>query len=146
MRKHSKLQCIFTWHIKSGTILWKTELWKPKPFSPVHRALKFSDVFGTIWEKSSIVIRPNGSSSTAMVKYTTGLVSLECPSAMDICEKSACDIRLWQSVKVCAKELDWSWVLNFAANCSTLASPSVCREYIYMHVIDNSHTNDKQDI
>jgi len=35
------------WHIKFGMTRWKMEPLKPKPFSPVHKALKFSAVFGT---------------------------------------------------------------------------------------------------
>lgn len=31
-----------TWHMKDGITLWKVDPLYPKPFSPVHRALKFS--------------------------------------------------------------------------------------------------------
>ena len=36
------------WHMKFGITRWKLEPLKPKPFSPVQRARKFSQVFGTL--------------------------------------------------------------------------------------------------
>ena len=36
----------FTWHMNCGMTLWKEEPLKPKPFSPVHSARKFSAVLG----------------------------------------------------------------------------------------------------
>ena len=41
-----------TWHMKLGMTLWKEEPLKPKPFSPVQRARKFSEVFGTTSARS----------------------------------------------------------------------------------------------
>lgn len=63
--------------MKSGMIRWKMEFWYPNPLSLVHRALKFSAVFGTMWAKSSIVILPIISPSAAIVKNTVGLLGLE---------------------------------------------------------------------
>ena len=39
-----------TWHMKDGITLWNVDPLYPKPFSPVHRALKFS---GGVKEKRS---------------------------------------------------------------------------------------------
>jgi hypothetical protein len=36
------------WHMKLGITRWKPEPLKPKPFSPVQRARKFSHVLGTL--------------------------------------------------------------------------------------------------
>ena len=43
---------ILTWHMKLGMTLWKEEPLNPKPFSPVQRARKFSEVFGTTSARS----------------------------------------------------------------------------------------------
>lgn len=66
------------WIIKLGIILWKVDdlydscfpltwLW---PFSPVHRARKFSTVFGTSSPKSPITMRPEGSPPISISKKT----------------------------------------------------------------------------
>ena len=47
-----------TWHINCVMTLWKDEPLYPKPFSPVQSARKFSAVFGTTSERSSMTIRP----------------------------------------------------------------------------------------
>ena len=41
-----------TWHMKLGMTLWKEEPLNPKPFSPVQRARKFSEVLGTTSARS----------------------------------------------------------------------------------------------
>lgn len=74
-----------TWQTKSGITLWNMELLKPKPFSPVHSALKFSAVLGTMFENNSMVIRPRGSSSAQMSKNTTGFVSFENSAVSESC-------------------------------------------------------------
>ena len=38
--------------MKLGMILWKADPLNPKPFSPVHSARKFSQVFGTTSKRS----------------------------------------------------------------------------------------------
>lgn len=64
------------------------EFLKPKPFSPVHRALKFSAVLGTMLTKSSIVNMPIGSWAAAIVKKTTGLLALEKFMTLDRAEST----------------------------------------------------------
>ena len=46
--------------MKSGMTRWNDDPAYPKPFSPVQRARKFSAVFGTTSDRSSITIRPAG--------------------------------------------------------------------------------------
>ena len=60
------------WHIKSGITRWKGEPLYPNPFSPVHKHLKFSAVFGTTSDLSSITTLPNCSPLADMSKYTLG--------------------------------------------------------------------------
>lgn len=122
---------LLTWHMKFGITLWKMESRSPKPFSPVQRALKFSAVLGTRWEKSSMVIVPSVSSSAATVMKTRGLVCLECSWTLDICgevvhEASllAWPMRLWHAQKVFLNDSAISAVLNLTASCSTTPSPS----------------------
>lgn len=117
--------------MKSGMTRWKTEAFSPKPFSPVQRALKFSAVFGTMWEKSSMVMEPSGWSSAATWRNTRGFESLECSWTLDICGEETHDtspsvwaVRLWHSQKVFLKDSAISGVLNLAASCSTVPSPS----------------------
>ena len=50
----------FTWHMNCGMTLWKEEPLKPKPFSPVHSARKFSEVLGTTSARSSMMALPEG--------------------------------------------------------------------------------------
>ena len=52
---------------------WKLDPAYPNPFSPVHKARKFSAVFGTTSARSSITIRPQGFPPMDMSKYTFGL-------------------------------------------------------------------------
>ena len=47
-----QMKLLLTWHMKLGMTLWKAEPLKPKPFSPVHRARKFSAVLGTMSARS----------------------------------------------------------------------------------------------
>lgn len=117
--------------MKDGMTLWKMESRSPKPFSPVQRALKFSAVLGTMWEKSSMVTVPSGWPSAATSRNTRGLVSLECSWTLDICGEeiheaspSVWPMRLWHSQKVFLKDSPISGVLNLAASCSTTPSPS----------------------
>ena len=63
--------------MKLGIILWKCEPWKckslpdfPAPFSPVHNALKFYAVFGTVFPNKPITILPASTPSISMSKYT----------------------------------------------------------------------------
>lgn len=118
------LPFMLTWHTKSVTILWKREFLKPNPFSPVHRALKFSAVRGTIFANSSMVMCPKGSSLAETSKYTTGLVSFDSPAARDKCPFCSSDKLRWHSSNIFLKELAISWLLNLTANCSTFTSPS----------------------
>lgn len=41
-KKSRQEEAHHTWHMKDGITLWKVDPLYPKPFSPVHRALKFS--------------------------------------------------------------------------------------------------------
>lgn len=118
------LPVMLTWHTKSVTILWNLEFLNPNPFSPVHRALKFSAVRGTIFENSSMVMCPKGSSSAETSKYTTGLVSFDSPAARDKCPFWSSDKLSWHSSNLLLKELAISWLLNLTASCSTFTSPS----------------------
>lgn len=45
------------WHMKLGITRWKVELLYPYPFSPVHKARKFSQVLGVTSERSWKVIK-----------------------------------------------------------------------------------------
>merc|ERR1719397_244884 len=56
------------WHMNPGMTLWKEDPLNPNPFSPVHRALKFSEVLGTTSGLRSMVIRPRGAPSAVMSK------------------------------------------------------------------------------
>jgi hypothetical protein len=54
-----------TWIMNCGMMRWKVEPLKcsglpdwPVPFSPVHRALKFSTVLGTVFPNKPITILP----------------------------------------------------------------------------------------
>ena len=65
------------WAINPGIILWKLDPLKwsgfpyfPTPFSPVHKALKFSTVFGTVSPKSPKTILPYGYPSISTSKKT----------------------------------------------------------------------------
>lgn len=127
----SNLDNLLTWHMKDGMTLWKMESRSPKPLSPVQSALKFSAVFGTIWEKSSMVILPSVWPSAATLRNTCGLLSLECSWTRDSCGEemheaspSVWPVRLWHSQKVFLKDSAISGVLNLAASCSTTPSPS----------------------
>ena len=61
------------WHMNWGITRWKDDPLKPKPFSPVQRARKFSAVFGTTSDRNSIVTRPIGSLPPMDIsKYTFG--------------------------------------------------------------------------
>lgn len=114
-----------TWQTKSGTTRWKIEFLKPKPFSPVHNALKFSAVWGTISENNSMIIRPRGSPSAQTSKNTTGLVSFDNSAARDTCPFWSFNIFCWHSSNFFLKHSVISFVLNLTASCSTFASPSV---------------------
>jgi hypothetical protein len=48
----------------------------PTPFSPVHKHLKFSAVFGTTSARSSISMRPLDEPPIDMSKKTTGLSAM----------------------------------------------------------------------
>merc|ERR1719444_510085 len=56
--------------LKLGMTLWNVEALKPNPFSPVHRARKFSAVLGTTSVLSCMTILPTGAPSAVMSKYT----------------------------------------------------------------------------
>lgn len=45
-KKSRQEEAHHTWHMKDGITLWNVDPLYPKPFSPVHRALKFSGVAG----------------------------------------------------------------------------------------------------
>lgn len=77
----------------------------PKPFSPVHRALKFSAVRGTTFENSSMVMRPKGSSLAETLKYTTGLVSFDSSAARERWPFCSSDKLCWHSSNLLLKEL-----------------------------------------
>src|SRR5437867_12633196 len=69
--------------MKLGMIRWNDEPLKcrglpllPLPFSPVHRARKFSAVFGQVSANSSMTIRPAGLLSIEMSKKTWGFLGL----------------------------------------------------------------------
>ena len=51
---------------------WNEDPLYPNPFSPVHRARKFSAVLGTTSERSSMTIRPTGLPSAVMSINTRG--------------------------------------------------------------------------
>ena len=59
--------------MKSLITLWKLDPLYPNPFSPVHRALKFSHVLGTTSALRVISIRPAGDPPMVMSKKQTGL-------------------------------------------------------------------------
>ena len=50
--------------------------YRPTPFSPVHKHLKFSAVFGTMSARNSISIRPLDEPPIVMSKKTTGLSAI----------------------------------------------------------------------
>lgn len=61
------------WIIKLGMIRWKIEFLKcnglpacPVPFSPVHKARKFSAVFGTAFPNNPMTIRPPASADPSI--------------------------------------------------------------------------------
>merc|ERR1712156_1027396 len=58
------------WHMKLGMTLWKEEPLNPKPFSPVQRARKFSQVLGTTSARSSMMTLPTGAPSAVTSKKT----------------------------------------------------------------------------
>ena len=68
-----KILVNLTWHIKLGMTLWKVDPLYPNPFSPVHRARKFSAVLGTTSARSSMTIRPTGAPSAVTSKKTRGV-------------------------------------------------------------------------
>ena len=135
-----------TWQIKSGTTRWKMEFLKPKPFSPVHNALKFSAVWGTIFENNSMIIRPRGSPSAQTSKNTTGLVSFDNSAARDVCPFWSFIIFCWHSSNFFLKLSVISFVLNLTASCSTFASPSVIRSGGGKTLILNLHSKHVYDI
>eukprot|EP00929_Paragymnodinium_shiwhaense_P103025 TRINITY_DN662_c1_g1_i1.p2 TRINITY_DN662_c1_g1~~TRINITY_DN662_c1_g1_i1.p2 ORF type:complete len:102 (-),score=17.35 TRINITY_DN662_c1_g1_i1:25-330(-) len=71
------------WHMKLLITRWKALPLKcrglperPMPFSPVHKARKFSAVFGTTSSLSSMTMRPAPAPPMLMSKYTlTGMVT-----------------------------------------------------------------------
>merc|ERR1712147_403885 len=56
--------------MKLGITRWKVELLKLYPFSPVHRARKFSEVLGTTSLLNSMMTFPTGAPSAVMSKKT----------------------------------------------------------------------------
>merc|ERR1719323_1691437 len=58
------------WHMKLGMTLWKEDPLNPKPFSPVQRARKFSQVLGTTSARSSMMTLPTGAPSAVTSKKT----------------------------------------------------------------------------
>lgn len=60
--------------MKSVMTLWKPEFLNPNPFSPVHKALKFSAVFGTTSANNSKFIFPTLYPLQEISKNTRGLL------------------------------------------------------------------------
>merc|ERR1712168_1391188 len=56
--------------MKLGITRWKADPLKPNPFSPVQRARKFSQVFGTTSDLNSMMTLPMGAPSAATSKKT----------------------------------------------------------------------------
>ena len=56
-KKSRQEEAHHTWHMKDGITLWKVDPLYPKPFSPVHRALKFSGGGGACGEGKKQVSR-----------------------------------------------------------------------------------------
>lgn len=77
-----------------------------------------------MFENSSMVMCPKGSSLAETSKYTMGLVSFDSPAARDKCPFCSSDKLSWHSSNLVLKELAISWVLNLTASCSTFPSPS----------------------
>merc|ERR1719516_748205 len=63
------------WHMKLGMTLWKEDPLNPNPFSPVHRARKFSEVLGTTSSLNSMMTFPRGAPSAVISKkHLIGIV------------------------------------------------------------------------
>lgn len=60
------------WHMNCGITRWNLLPLYPNPFSPVHRARKFSAVFGTTSANSSNVTLPSDCPPISKSKYTLG--------------------------------------------------------------------------
>ena len=68
--------------MKLGIILWKIDPLKakgfpdfPTPFSPVHKALKFSEVLGTTFPNNPIIISCVSYPSISILNYNLLVIS-----------------------------------------------------------------------
>jgi hypothetical protein len=75
---------------------WKLDPAYPNPLSPVHRARKFSAVFGTISARNSITIRPASVSFIWISKYTFGL-------PLRVADNNIRKEREWFEIQVCVE-------------------------------------------
>ena len=81
-----------------GMTLWKDDPLYPKPFSPVQRALKFSAVFGTTSDLSSMTMRPMGLPLAVMSKYTRGNLPASVDMALTVTMLQA---PTWAVTEIC---------------------------------------------
>merc|ERR1719369_2360665 len=81
------------WHMKLGITRWKAEPLNPNPFSPVQRARKFSQVFGTTSVLNSMMTLPMGAPSAATSKKTRQVI-------IDGCKRSQRNLKMMNTSRL----------------------------------------------
>lgn len=87
------------WHMNLGTVLWKQELLKPNPFSPMLRTQKFSAVFGslqTAWRRCAPRAHPWQRCQTQWGDCGWGSCGVAVPARPHECRRSQAFTRLLQ--------------------------------------------------
>ena len=87
---------------------WKLEPLNPKPFSPVHKARKFSAVFGTTSARNSMMTRPAGVPPIVISKKTFGL---DLPKRKNEKSSDQDDVMVSQQTKKMTKQAPDSYII-----------------------------------